>query len=69
MGKPEIKFSHGTADPVLARIRFQEENARLERMWHDFTHGRQPVKLSQRQLSALAGEFYREMLAEHGDNP
>ncbi|OCX29100.1 hypothetical protein QU42_19375 [Bradyrhizobium sp. UASWS1016] len=69
MGKPEIKFSLGTADPVLARIRFQEENARLERMWHDYTHGRQPVKLSQRQLSALAGEFYREMLAEHGDNP
>jgi hypothetical protein len=69
MGRREIKFSLGTADPELARIRFQEENAKLERMWHEHLNGRQYVKLSQRQLSALAGEFYREMVARHRDEP
>ena len=69
MGKREIKFSLGTADPVLAKIRFQEENAKLERVWHEHLHGQQYAKLSQRQLSALAGQFYQEMIAAHSDNP
>jgi hypothetical protein len=69
MGRREIKFSLGTADPELARIRFQEENAKLERMWHEHLNGRQYVKLSQRQISALAGEFYREMVFRHRDDP
>src|ERR1700737_2277427 len=69
MGKREIKFSLGTADPVLARIRFQEENAKLERVWHEHLHGQEYAKLSQRQLSALAGQFYQEMIAAHSDNP
>ena len=69
MGKREIKFSLGTADPVLAKIRFQEENAKLERVWHEHLHGQEYAKLSQRQLSALAGQFYQEMIAAHSDNP
>lgn len=69
MGKREIKFSLGTADPELAGLRFVEETAKLERMWHEHLHGRQSVQLSQRQLSALSGEFYREMVAKHRDNP
>ncbi|MBN9004913.1 MAG: hypothetical protein J0H40_05815 [Rhizobiales bacterium] len=69
MGKREIKFSLGTADPDLARIRFQGENAKLERLWHEHLNGRQHVMLSQRQISALAGEFYREMVAAHRDDP
>jgi hypothetical protein len=66
MGRCEITFALGTADPELARIRFQEENAKLERMWHEHLNGRQYVKLSQRQISALAGEFYRETVARIG---
>lgn len=69
MGKREIKFSLGTADPKLARVRFQEENANLERIWHDHLNGQQYAKLSQRQISALAGEFYNEMVATHRENP
>jgi hypothetical protein len=69
MGKRKIKFSLGTADPELARIRFQEENAKLERMWHEHLNGRRSVELSQCQISALAAEFCREMVASHRDNP
>lgn len=68
-GKREIKFSLGTSDPELAKVLFQEKNAELERAWHEHLHGRQYVEASQRQISAIAGEFYREMLATHGDNP
>nr|WP_166309202.1 DUF6538 domain-containing protein [Bradyrhizobium sp. 2S1]MCK7664940.1 hypothetical protein [Bradyrhizobium sp. 2S1] len=68
-GKREVKFSLGTSDPKLAEVRFKEKNAELERVWHEHLHGRQYVELSQRQVSALAGEFYREMMATHGDNP
>jgi integrase len=69
MGRREIKFSLGTADPTLAKLRCHEENVKLERMWHEHLHGRTYTLLSQRQVSALAGEFYREMVAAHGENP
>jgi len=69
MGKREIKFSLGTSDPKLAEVLFKEKNAELERMWHEHLNGRQYTKLSQRQISALAGEFYRELVATHGENP
>jgi integrase len=69
MGRREIKFSLGTSDPQLAKIRCQEENAKLERMWHERAHGPVETVLSHRQIVALAGEFYREMIATHGDEP
>lgn len=68
-GKREVKFSLGTSDPKLADVLFKEKNAELERVWHEHLHGRQYVEVSQRQVSALAGEFYRDMVAAHGDNP
>jgi len=36
-------------------------------MWHERVHGK--AYASQRQIVALAGEFYREMVAAHRDNP
>jgi integrase len=69
MGRPEIKFSLKTKNWDEATLRCQEENLRLERMWHEHLHGRRYDELSQRQLAALAGEFYREMVAAHRDNP
>lgn len=69
MGKKEIKISLGTSDPKLAEIRCAEENAKLERVWHEHLHGKTYAKLTQRQIDALAGEFYREMVAAHRDNP
>ncbi len=69
MGRKEIKFSLGTSDPKLAQIRVHEENVKLERMWHDHINGQTATILSQRQIEALAGEFYREMVEAHRDNP
>lgn len=69
MGRTEVKFSLGTSDPKLAQIRVLEENVKLERTWHDHLHGQAATVLSQRQIEALAGEFYREMVEAHRDNP
>src|SRR5882724_4977989 len=69
MGRREIKFSLGTSDPKLAQIRCLEENLKIERMWHEHVHGREYTVLSQRQIVALAGEFYREMVKTHQENP
>src|ERR1700682_5525945 len=63
MGRRGIKFSLGTSDPNLAQIRCLEENVKLERMWHERVHGKAYARLSQRQIVALAGEFYREMVS------
>jgi hypothetical protein len=69
MGGREIKFSLGTSDLKLAQIRCLEENVKLERMWHERAHGPVETVLSHRQIVALAGEFYREMIETHGDEP
>ena len=69
MGRREIKFSLGTSDSELAKLRCQEENVKLERMWHELLNGRTYTVLSQRQISALAGELYRETVAAHRENP
>jgi integrase len=53
----------------LAQIRCLEENVKLERMWHERAHGPVETVLSHRQIVALAGEFYREMIDNHGDDP
>jgi integrase len=69
MGRREVKFSLGTPDPVLAKLRCKEEGLKLEKVWHDRLHGQTYTVLSHLQIVALAGEFYREMVAAHRDNP
>ncbi len=65
----EIKFSLGTADWDEAVLRCQEENLKLEREWRANMVGRQPTELSHLQITALAGEFYAEMVAANRDEP
>jgi hypothetical protein len=65
----EIKFSLETADWDEAVLRCQEENLRLERTWHDNLAGLPVSDLSHLQITALAGEFYDEMVATHRDEP
>jgi hypothetical protein len=38
-------------------------------VWLERAHGPVETVLSHRQIVALAGEFYREMIATHGDEP
>jgi hypothetical protein len=64
----EVKFSLDTTDYAEAVLRCNDENIRLERLWRR-NLGRTPTILSQRQIAALAGEFYRETVAAHRDNP
>lgn len=69
MGRREVKFSLGTPDPVLAKLRCKEEGLKLDKVWHERLNGQTYTVLSQIQVAALAGEFYREMVAAHRDNP
>lgn len=69
MGRAEIKLSLRTTDRKLAEVRLLEENAKLERLWHEHLNGLTYTVLTHRQISALAGEFYREMVEAHQDNP
>jgi superfamily II DNA/RNA helicase len=57
----EIKFSLGTKDWDEAVLRCQEENLRLEREWRGNLVGTLPTELTHLQITALAGEFYKEI--------
>ncbi|MEH2612940.1 DUF6538 domain-containing protein [Bradyrhizobium sp. AZCC 1693] len=65
----KIKFSLKTKDLDEAILRCAEANLRLEREWRANLVGTPPDQLSHRQIVALAGEFYAEMIATHGDEP
>jgi integrase len=65
----EIKFSLETKDHDEAVLRCQEENLKLERQWRHNLIGTPPTALSHLQITALAGEFYAEMVAAHRDEP
>ncbi|WLB23971.1 DUF6538 domain-containing protein [Bradyrhizobium japonicum] len=65
----EIKFSLGTTDLEEAKILCQEENLKLERQWRASLPGEQPTALTHLQITALAGEFYKETLAARRDEP
>ncbi|MGY3356280.1 hypothetical protein ACVWZK_002943 [Bradyrhizobium sp. GM0.4] len=65
----EIKFSLGTKDWDEAVLRCQEENLRLEREWRGNLAGTPPTELTHLQITALAGEFYKETVAARRDEP
>lgn len=65
----EIKFSLGTTDLEEAKILCQEENLKLERQWRANMVGERPTELTHLQITALAGEFYKETVAARRDEP
>jgi hypothetical protein len=65
----EIKFSLETESREEAQLLCQEHNLRLERTWRANLVGSPPDDLSHLQIVALAGEFYRETIATHRDDP
>jgi integrase len=65
----EIKFSLETESHEEAQLLCQEHNLRLERTWRANLAGSPPDDLSHLQIVALAGEFYRETIATHRDDP
>jgi integrase len=67
IGKREEKFSLKTRDPIEAKIAHARVSAEVEQRWQRLSAGAQ--SLSHKQAVAIAGESYRSMIAEHGDNP
>lgn len=65
----EIKFSLGTTDLEQAKILCQEKNLELERQWRANLPGEQPTQLTHLQITALAGEFYKETVTARRDEP
>ena len=64
----EIKFRLGTTDLEEAKILCQEENLKRERQWRALA-GVEPTQLTHLQITALAGEFYKETVAARRDEP
>jgi len=66
-GQATIKKSLDTRDPIEAKQRFIVMHAENVAIWEQFRRGK--VELSQRQLVALGGEYYRKWLEHFHDNP
>ncbi|TDX76218.1 hypothetical protein EDE05_117100 [Neorhizobium sp. R1-B] len=67
VGKTEEKFSLQTRDPQEAKVRHARAAAEIELRWHQLSAGR--ISISQKQATAIAGEIYKELVADHEDNP
>lgn len=67
LGKREIKRSLGTKNATLARTRFLEVAAEVDAQWRAIDQG--PISLSHKELLALAGDFYRNKIVTHEDEP
>lgn len=65
--KTEEKFSLGTRDPAEAKVRFSRALAEVEERWARLRQG--AVTLTHKELLAVAGQIYAEMVAEHSENP
>jgi len=62
-----IQFSLRTADANEVKVRHAVASARVESFWASLRDG--AVRLSQRQVVAIAGEVYREIVQTFEDDP
>ena len=67
LGKGLHQQSLGTKDVEVARIKFAVVAAEVARRWDALSA--EPGRLTRVQRWALAGEFYRHLLAKHRDDP
>ena len=67
VGKSEEKASLGTRDPQEAKVAHARMAAQVEERWAGLRAGAQT--LTHKQAVAIAGEIYRGMIAEHGEEP
>ncbi len=66
-----VKVSLGTKEPKVARELYREAAAAVQEMWTRFRQegATGPVRLTHRQVLELAGEYYRDLVAAHEENP
>jgi integrase len=67
VGKGEEKTSLGTRDPGEAKILHAQVLAQVEERWQLLRAG--VHSLNEKQATAIAGEIYRSLVAQHEDNP
>src|SRR4051812_29481694 len=62
-----VEVSLATKEPRLAKERFAAADAALQRFWQGKRSN--PTRLTQKQATALAGEFYNVFSEAFEDNP
>lgn len=67
VGKKEEKLSLRTRDPGVARSAYIEEMRKLEARWSSLRRG--TVSISHKEAVAIAGEFYRKVVADNETEP
>lgn len=67
LGKTEEKFSLRTRDPDEARIAHARATAEVSARWANLREGVRTI--SHKEAVAIAGVFYRKLVAENEDNP
>jgi integrase len=79
LDRREVRISLGTRDPEEARLLYLDVAAGQQRVWLAAradaiaaavpAAGPTPLKLTTKQIHGLAGEMYREIVAEHESEP
>lgn len=67
LGKKEEKISLGTRSLSEAKVLHSKIAAEIEERWHLLAAGRQ--SLSEKQAMGIAGEIYRDIVAQYDENP
>lgn len=67
VGRREEKLSLRTRDPSEAKAAYVKATAELEARWARLRQGTK--RISHKQAIAIAGEFYRELVSAHEDDP
>ncbi|MGO7438269.1 DUF6538 domain-containing protein [Rhizobium ruizarguesonis] len=67
LGKKEEKVTLGTRDLAEAKVLHARIAAEIEERWHLLSAGTQA--LSEKQAVGVAGEIYRDFVAQYEDNP
>lgn len=64
---PWVKVSLATKDPTQAKTRHREADAALQEFWRLYRHG--PKPLTQKEVQALAGLLYADLVARMDAEP
>jgi integrase len=67
VGRAEVSFSLRTSDRAEAKVRQAIAASHVNDLWQRLRCG--PVRLSHKQAVALAGAYYRELVAAREDSP
>ena len=65
--KREVKISLGTKNPAEAKTKYAKKAAEVEERWKALRS--KPEPLTQRQIVALAGEVYHDLVGNMSDEP